>query len=248
MPPALAPHTATPPAGQLMHIDLDDLNQADAIRSVYVYEAPVRLWHWVNALAITVLAITGFLIASPLPSPGGEASQHFVMGYVRTAHFAAGYLLAIGLLGRTYWAVVGNYYAREMFWVPIFQLGYWKDLWQVVAWYSFISRRPGQYIGHNPLARAAMFCGYLMPAVMMVFTGFAMYGEGLGVDSWADAAFGWVIPLYGQSQDVHTWHHLGMWVIICFVIVHIYFAVRDEIVGRCSMVSTMLSGHRTFRD
>ena len=31
----------------------------------------------------------------------------------------------------------------------------------------------------------------------------------------------------GQSQDVHTWHHLGMWAIVCFVIMHIYFAVRD---------------------
>jgi Ni/Fe-hydrogenase 1 B-type cytochrome subunit len=39
-----------------------------------------------------------------------------------------------------------------------------------------------------------------------------------------------------------------MWVIICFVILHIYFAIRDEIVGRSSMVSTMISGHRTFKD
>jgi len=30
--------------------------------AVYVYQTPVRIWHWVNALAITVLAITGYLI------------------------------------------------------------------------------------------------------------------------------------------------------------------------------------------
>src|SRR6056297_847521 len=36
--------------------------------SVYVYEVPVRLWHWVNALAIVVLCVTGYLIAKPLPS------------------------------------------------------------------------------------------------------------------------------------------------------------------------------------
>jgi cell shape-determining protein MreC len=30
-----------------------------AVKAVYVYEAPVRLWHWVNALAITVLALSG---------------------------------------------------------------------------------------------------------------------------------------------------------------------------------------------
>ena len=39
--------------------------------AVYVYELPVRLWHSVNALAIVVLAITGYLIANPLASVGG---------------------------------------------------------------------------------------------------------------------------------------------------------------------------------
>ena len=50
------------------------LEQAAAIKSVYVYEAPVRIWHWVNALAITVLAVTGYFIGSPLPTMPGEAS------------------------------------------------------------------------------------------------------------------------------------------------------------------------------
>ena len=61
---------------------------------VYVYEAPVRLWHWVNALAILVLGVTGYFIGSPLPSLPGEASHSFLMGYIRFAHFAAGYVLA----------------------------------------------------------------------------------------------------------------------------------------------------------
>ena len=43
--------------------------------SLYVFEVPVRIWHWVHALCITVLAITGYLIASPLPSMSGEASD-----------------------------------------------------------------------------------------------------------------------------------------------------------------------------
>ncbi len=77
-------------------------------QTVYVYEAPVRLWHWVNAFAIIVLALTGFFIASPLPSTPGEASANFLMGYIRFAHFAAGYVLAAGLLLRLYWALAGN--------------------------------------------------------------------------------------------------------------------------------------------
>ena len=105
-----------------------ELAQGSTIKSVYVYEAPVRIWHWTNALAITVLAVTGYFIGKPLPTMPGEASAHFLMGYIRFAHFTAGYALAIGLLGRIYWAIVGNAHARELIWVPIFQRAYWHEV------------------------------------------------------------------------------------------------------------------------
>jgi len=222
--------------------------RAQSIKSVYVFEAPVRIWHWVNALAITVLAVTGYFIGSPLPTQPGEASANYLMGYIRFAHFAAGYLLAVGILGRLYWAVVGNHHARELFWVPIFQRAYWVEMWGMVKWYAFVSARPGRYVGHNPLARFAMFFIFFLLTLFMIVTGFALYGEGAQMGSWQERMFGWVIPLFGQSQDVHTWHHVGMWGLICFVIIHVYAAIREDIMGRSSVVSTMISGHRTFKD
>lgn len=235
-------------ASDVLAVEQSEIDQGRATRSVYVYQVPVRLWHAVNGIAILVLALTGYLIASPLPSPGGEASAHYMMGYIRFTHFAAGYVLAIGLLGRIYWAFVGNPYARELFWVPLFQLAYWQDVWAMIKWYGFASPRPGQYMGHNPLARFAMFFAFLVPLVFMVLTGFALYAEGQQAGSWFDGVFGWVIPLFGQSQDVHTAHHLGMWAVLCFIIMHVYAGIREEIVGRSSMLSTMISGYRTFKD
>jgi Ni/Fe-hydrogenase 1 B-type cytochrome subunit len=226
----------------------DAVALGQSLQSVYVYEAPVRLWHWVNALAITVLAVTGYLIGSPLPTQPGEASANYLMGYIRFAHFAAGYTLAVGLMGRIYWAVVGNDHARELFWVPIFQPAYWREMWGMLKWYAFVSARPGRYVGHNPLARFAMFFGFLFLCLFMIVTGFALYGEGSQMGSWQERMFGWVIPLFGQSQDVHTWHHLGMWGLIIFIILHVYAAIREDIMGRSSVVSTMISGHRTFKD
>ena len=35
--------------------DTREFQHASALKTVYVYEAPVRIWHWINALAITVL-------------------------------------------------------------------------------------------------------------------------------------------------------------------------------------------------
>ncbi|MDI1340334.1 MAG: Ni/Fe-hydrogenase, b-type cytochrome subunit [Burkholderiaceae bacterium] len=225
-----------------------EYSRATSIKSVYVYEAPVRLWHWINALAIVVLGVTGYFIGSPLPTQPGEASANFLMGYIRFAHFAAGYILAVGLLGRIYWAFVGNHHARELFYVPVLQRAYWREMLSMLKWYAFLSKRPNRYVGHNPMARFAMFFVFFLTTVFMIVTGFAMYAEGLGGGSWADRLFGWVIPLMGQSQDVHTWHHLGLWVMVCFIILHVYAAIREDIMGRQSIVSTMISGHRSFKD
>jgi Ni/Fe-hydrogenase 1 B-type cytochrome subunit len=143
---------------------------------------------------------------------------------------------------------VGNHHARELFWLPIFQKTYWIEVGRMLKWYAFIAPRPGRYVGHNPLARMAMVTLFLFTAVFMVFTGFALYAEGAQRGSWQDTVFGWVIPLFGQSQDVHTWHHFGMWAMISFVIAHVYAAIREDIMGRQSIVSTMISGWRTFKD
>lgn len=225
------------------------VNKGSSIKSIYVYEAPVRIWHWVNALAITVLCVTGYLIGSPLPTVAGEASDHYIMGYVRFLHFAAAYLVLIGLLGRIYWAFVGNHHSRELFSVPVTQRAYWEEVKAMLKWYAFISPRPNRYIGHNPLARFAMFFVFFLGILFMIITGFAMYGEGTQAGSWAYTLFtSWVLPLFGNAQNMHTWHHLGMWVIIVFVILHVYAAIREDIMGRQSIVSTMISGYRTFKD
>ncbi len=217
--------------------------------AVYVYEAPLRLWHWINALAITLLALTGYFIASPFPTLPGEASDHFLMGYLRFTHFSAGYILAIGLLFRLYWAVMGNAHARQLFLPPLFSGRFWDGVWHEIKWYAFVAREPRKYEGHNPLATLSMHFLFLWSVIFMIVTGFALYGEGTGMDSWQFQWFSaWVIPLFGQSQDVHTWHHLVMWVLVCFIIVHVYVAIREDIMSRQSMISTMISGWRMFKD
>ncbi|AGK57338.1 Ni/Fe-hydrogenase, b-type cytochrome subunit [Hyphomicrobium denitrificans 1NES1] len=217
--------------------------------SVYVYEAPVRLWHWINASAVVVLALTGYFIGSPLPTMPGEASAHFLMGYIRFAHFAAGYVLIAGFLMRAYWALAGNEHARQIFMPPVRDPKWWADVVHEAAWYMFIAREPKKYVGHNPLATLSMHVLFVWGSVFMMVTGLALYGEGEGMTSWQYHWFSsWVIPLFGNSQWVHTYHHLGMWVIVCFVMVHIYAAVREDIMSRQSIVSTMISGWRTFKD
>jgi Ni/Fe-hydrogenase 1 B-type cytochrome subunit len=230
-----------------MNTSITDKTHAEP--AVYVYEAPLRLWHWINALCIVVLCVSGYFIGSPLPSLPGEASDNYLMGYIRFTHFAAGYILAVGFLFRIYWAIMGNHHAHQLFTPPLFRKDFWQGVWHEVKWYAFMTREPKKYVGHNPLAVVVMHFLFLWILVFMIVTGFALYGEGTGMGSWQyDMFSSWVIPLFGQSQDVHTWHHLAMWAMICFIITHVYVAIREDIMSRQSLISTMVSGWRMFRD
>ncbi len=216
--------------------------------AVYVYEAPVRAWHWINALSITVLLITGYFIGAPLPTLPGEASDHYVMGYIRFAHFAAAYIFVVGFIFRIYWAIVGNSHSHQLFMLPFWRKRFWRDLWHEVRWYAFLETEPHKYLGHNPLAHLFMVAIITVGGLVMIVTGFALYAEQTGLGSWQDELFGWVIPFVGQSQDVRMWHHWGLWVILIFVMLHVYTAIREDIVSRQSLISTMISGWRMFKD
>lgn len=216
--------------------------------TVFVYEAPVRLWHWLNAIAIIVLCVTGYLIAKPMFAAPGEASENFIMGWVRYIHFSAGYILAVMFIFRIYWAFVGNHHARQIFIPPFILPRFWKEVGHEVKWYAMIAKAPLKYAGHNPLAHVVMHVMFVWAVIFMIFTGFALYGEGTGMGSWQFTLFSsWIIPLMGQSQDVHTWHHMIMWVIIVFAIIHIYAALREDIMSKQTILSSMFSGWRTFR-
>jgi Ni/Fe-hydrogenase 1 B-type cytochrome subunit len=222
--------------------------RAVARRTVYVYQAPVRLWHWLNAVCMVTLFVTGYLIGTPPDSVSGEASAHFGFGYIRFFHFAAGQTMAALFLMRFYWAFVGNAPSKQLFIVPVWSREFWKGVLIEARWYAFLEKYPRQYIGHNPLAHLMMFFVFTLGTLFMICTGFALYSEGAGRGSWSYAVFGWVFSIFPNSQAVHTYHHLGMWVLVSFTVIHIYAAVREDIMSRQSMISSMISGERQFRD
>lgn len=213
---------------------------------VYVYTAGIRIWHWVTALAIVVLAITGYFIGSPPPTMSGEASAHFLFGYIRFVHFSAGMILGVAFVLRLYAFVVGGHHARQIFYIPFWNIAWWKELFAEVGWYLFIGK-PKEYIGHNPLAQFAMFAMFLLPLIVLLLTGFALFAEQTGINSGWYAVFGWVFQVLGDSMTVRTWHQFAMWIILIFSMVHMYMAIREDMTHRQTTVSSMISGWRFYR-
>ena len=71
-------------------------------RWVYLWHWPIRAMHWAAAVSIVVLVATGFYIGRPYFAPApGAAIDHYMMGRMRFAHFAAaGVLVATGIVRR----------------------------------------------------------------------------------------------------------------------------------------------------
>ncbi len=215
------------------------------MQRVYVWEFPVRLYHWVNALAILTLAITGFLIGRPLLPrvTGGEASFSFAFGWVRFVHFTAAFVFFFNFLARIYWGFVGNQYAR---WFNFLPLGRGRlkrqarEVGNVLKIDVLLAKgEPIESIGHNALAGWTYFITFLA-FLFQSITGFGMYAA--MSHSWLPRAFAWIVPLMGGDFAVRQWHHLMMWFFLIFSLIHVYLtAYHDYIEGR-GVISSMVGG------
>jgi Ni/Fe-hydrogenase 1 B-type cytochrome subunit len=214
---------------------------------VYVYEAPVRLWHWTMAVCMVVLAATGYLIGSPLPSIGGEATFSYFFATIRMIHFIAAMLFAVLFLVRIVWALIGNHHARSIFFPPVWSGEWWSGLGSQMAYYLFLRKEPYRWVGHNPLAQLAMFLMFVLGAIVIILTGLALYAEQFGWGSGWMNLFGWVNVLLGGSQMVRTVHNFTMWYLLLFTIVHVYMVFREDIMSGESVIGTMINGTRMFK-
>ena len=87
---------------------------------------------------------------------GGQASNSFLFGCIRAAHFTAGYIAAAGWLYRGGVAITGGKHAREILFVPVPDGAFWKELGTTIKGHLFIAKESHKTIGHNALARMTM--------------------------------------------------------------------------------------------
>jgi len=213
---------------------------------VYVWELPIRLFHWINALCILLLAATGYLIGNPQTIfYSNEAYQQYWFGWVRFTHFVFSYIFLFNLLFRIYWSFVGNKYVRWNNYVP-HKIEQVKGVLQVLKTDIFqINLRGKIEAGHNALAAITYF-GLFLVAVFQIITGFALY-SGMS-DSFFPRFFAWTIPLLGGDATVRQWHHILMWAFVVFTIIHVYLSVyHDYVEGRGTMTS-IFGGWKFERD
>ena len=207
---------------------------------VYVWELPVRLYHWINASCILVLIVTGILISRPLNlAHVNEASSSYWFGTVRFIHFVAGYVFFFNFLFRIYWGFVGNKFASWRTFLP-FRRSQWKEIGEVLKINILLGK--GDAVGsagHNSLAGLTYFLMFLV-FLFQCATGFGLYAA--MSDGWFPQMFAWVVPLMGGDFAVRQWHHMMMWFFIVFTIVHVYLVFYHDYVEGRGVISSMAGG------
>ena len=157
---------------------------SDQLVSYRVWDAPTRLFHWINALAVLGLILVGTLIlfsGSLGVSPSGKVA-------IKTIHVWIGYAMVLNLTWRFAWAFLGNRYAR---WKAILPggPGYLAALEAYVA--SVVAGHPRHYLGHNPLGRLAI-SAILLLLVIEAATGLVLAGTDLFYPPIGSWIAGWV--------------------------------------------------------
>ncbi len=214
--------------------------QLHPMRRVFVFSVVTRFFHWINALAVLVLAITGYVIGNP-PAfmNAGEASEGYWFGTTRYIHFIAAYIFLFNFLIRIVWMFAGNRFENWRNFIPTSK-AFVREMIDVIKIdVLLLKKKHVVSLGHNSLAGVSYLMLFLLMAAQIA-TGFGLYAA--MSDSWIAGLFTWVVPLFGSDASVRLWHHIFMWGFIIFTMVHVYLVFYHDYVEGRGEVSSMFGG------
>ncbi len=208
---------------------------------VYVWEAPVRITHWLVAASILVLSVTGLYIGHPFMTTTGEARAHFLMGWMKTVHFYTAYVFTAAVLARVIWMFTGNKYAHWDKFIPV-HANRRRGLWPTMKFYLFALRKPPGFVGHNPLAGGAYVLVFGLYFVAIA-TGLMLRGANADAGSAMRWFTSWA-PLIGGLQIARWVHHATMWLLLGFAVHHVYSSVLMSTVEANATMESIFSGYK----
>lgn len=204
-----------------------------------IFSPAIRIFHWLRALSILVLVITGFYISWPfLVAP--ETNDIQVQSYIRFAHLVFGFALTAITLVRFYLFFFGKSDIERRSFRDVSSVGSWVKNLKSYLWMGHLNKA-GVY---GPLQFTTYAVISLM-ALLICITGLVLYANvyhlGMGGMMWDAAA--WITAQMGGLAQIRIWHHYMTWVFIIFVLVHVYMAVWSGIRFKHNSVDSIISGY-----
>ena len=211
---------------------------SDLVR-VYVWQIPVRVTHWLIVLSILILSATGFYIGRPMATVPGPAGQSFIMGWVKVIHGYAAYVFITAVIARVIWMFTGNKYARWDKFLPVHRARQ-KGMVPTVLFYMFMKDKPPGYVGHNPLAGVTYIAVFGLYFVSIA-TGLMLRGASADPDSFL-RWFTSLSPLVGGLYIARWIHHVIMWLLLGFMVHHVYSSLLMAHVEKTGTMDSIFTG------
>lgn len=210
----------------------------------YEFSIGLRLTHWIRAICIVLLVITGYYIAYVFiaPDPSSEPNV-FMQAKFRFAHLVAGFILIGATIFKLYLFVIDKKSRKELISVADFLN---PKIWIAqIKYYLFLGEHPHLRGVYNPLQFAA-YIGFYLLLALICLTGLILhmhvYHGGLG-----GFIFEILRPfevMMGGLSEVRTIHHLCTICIIVFVPIHVYMAVFNAVKGKDGAIDAIISGYK----
>lgn len=188
-------------------------------RVILYHTAAARILHWINAVSIGMLTLTGFYIHWPLDFP-----VFTNMDSARKLHFVFMYILFFGILTRVYYSFTSGDYKDIMF-VPADIKGFPA----LTGYYLFLSRCLPDFGKYNP-GQKLMYTAWALLIQVQVVSGFILYWP-----SW----LGWLAAPFGGLMVMRQIHYLTTWVFVVTVALHVYLAF----IGGFTVVKSIFTGY-----
>jgi len=231
------------------------------LKSYAVWDSFTRWFHWINVLCVFTLMAVGLVILNSKSL--GLSNDGKIL--LKEVHTLIGYVFLLNLFWRFIWAFLGNRYAR---WHCILPGG--KGFKQAVHNYvvAFISGRPEQYLGHNPLGRLSVFVLFILLTIQAI-TGLVLAGTDLFYPPFGGWIAQWVaasgvqpealVPYAPQMYDAAayesmrsfrkpfiTTHEYNFFALGCVIFLHITAVILTEVREGGSIISAMFTGKKVL--
>lgn len=218
----------------------------------------MRLNHWVVAICMVAAVITGLYIAHPYyQSMISQDSAHtFVMAWNRWIHFMAAIIFDVSSI------IIAYLYFFSRFEKPYKKLipngKNIKEFSEVVINLITLNRVKRFDSSHSDSFNIVFFTIFHLLLLWMLLTGLQLYVHGLASgQSSIGAWWPWMLHLAtdwtvwatgGTYMDVRIAHHMSMYVIIVWVMFHIYYQIWRSVFWQEGDINIAFGGTKFVKE
>jgi Ni/Fe-hydrogenase b-type cytochrome subunit len=223
-------------------------------RIAYRHRLPTRLWHWLNALTVFVMLMSGLMIfnAHPhlywgqyganfdhswlsfkgRPIPGwATIPSTYNLAAARRWHLAFAWLLVVPLLLFLLTSLINRHAQRDL--APTRDEVRPRHIWHDIREHARLRFPAGDAaLRYNILQKLSYVAIIFILLPLMVLTGLAMSPA-------MAAAWPWLLDIFGGRQSARSVHFICAMALLAFILVHLLMVV---LAGPINEVGSMITG------